>query len=52
MLCRQEAEGNVIKVYKIPEAGRKVKAEPVFTTDHSNKMGESTHFFTQMGVNF
>lgn len=32
--------------------GGKVKAELVFTRAHNNKMGKSTHFFTQMGVNF
>lgn len=51
--CGQEkAEGGAIKVHKIPKAGGKVKVELVFTRAHNNKMGKSTPFFTQMGVNF
>lgn len=42
----------MVKVYKIPKAEGKVKAELVFTRAHNNKMGERTHFFTQTGGNF
>lgn len=41
-----------VKVYEIAKAGGKVKAELVFTRAHNNKMRKSTHFFTQMEVNF
>lgn len=45
---RRRLRGDEIEIYNIPKEEGKVKIELVFTRAHSNKMGKSMHFFTQM----